>query len=136
MERLARNTLHHPRRMCSSSLLGCSKSERHGAGALQGKIQEWAKGAGAATDLADICKDPKTSDFLLKELNTTGREGKLKVGGARATAVQAVAIFWQLCCLWRLLLSTWFSCDPALQQISAVPSAGWLARRVAIPVAN
>lgn len=95
---------------------GVLKSERHGACALQGKIQEWAKGAGVtATDLADICKDPKTSDFLLKELNTTGREGKLKVGGARATAVQAVVIFWRLCCLWRLLPSTWFSCDPALQ---------------------
>lgn len=80
--------------MCSSSLLGCPKSERQGACALQGKTREWAKGAGAtATDLADICKDPKMSDFLLKELNTTGREGKLKVGGARATAVHAVVVF-------------------------------------------
>jgi long-chain acyl-CoA synthetase len=45
----------------------------------ESKIQEWAKGAGVtATDLAGICKDAKTSDFLLKELNTTGKEGKLK----------------------------------------------------------
>lgn len=46
---------------------------------LQAKITEWAKGAGVSGDLAAICKDPKTSDFLLKELNTTGKEGKLKV---------------------------------------------------------
>jgi hypothetical protein len=47
---------------------------------LQEKIKAWAAGAGVQGDLAAICKDPKTNEFLLKELTATGKEGKLKVG--------------------------------------------------------
>ena len=47
---------------------------------LQDKIKAWAQGAGVQGDLAAICSDPKTNEFLLKELTATGKEGKLKVG--------------------------------------------------------
>ena len=47
---------------------------------LQDKIKAWAQGAGVQGDLAAICRDPKTNEFLLKDLTATGKEGKLKVG--------------------------------------------------------
>ena len=50
------------------------------ASLLQDKIKAWAQGAGVQGDLAAICRDPKTNDFLLKDLTATGKEGKLKVG--------------------------------------------------------
>ena len=47
----------------------------------QAKLKELAKGAGISGDsTAEIIKDPKAADLVVKELTATGKEGKLKVG--------------------------------------------------------
>jgi hypothetical protein len=65
---------------------------------MQEKIKAWAQGAGVQGDLAAICKDPRTNDFLMKELTATGKEGKLKVGFAVWLDASASGCTGQLWC--------------------------------------